>query len=113
MGLTQEQRYQIYAFVRAGFLQKDIASEIGVHKSTISRELQRNRGLRGYRPKQAHATAMNRRMNVQKYVKLTPKVIALINDMVRQDMSSAQVSGRLKLQYEIGISHDDHISVYP
>ena len=42
--LTQEQRYQIYAFLKAGFLQKDIACEIGVHKSTISREIRRKRG---------------------------------------------------------------------
>ena len=55
--LTQEQRYQIYAFLKAGFLQTEIASEIGVHKSTISREIKRNRGKRGYRPKQAHLMA--------------------------------------------------------
>jgi len=42
--LTQEQRYQIYAFYKAGFSKTDIASEIGVHKSTISREMKRNQG---------------------------------------------------------------------
>jgi len=31
------------------------------HKSTISREGQRNRGLRGYRPKQAQRLALARR----------------------------------------------------
>ena len=34
--LTQEQRYQIYAFLKAGFLQSAIAKQIGVNKSTIS-----------------------------------------------------------------------------
>ena len=52
--LTQTQRYQIYAFLKAGFSQTDIALEIGVHKSTISRGIRRNRGKKGYRPKQAH-----------------------------------------------------------
>lgn len=37
--LTQEQRYQIYAMKRAGFSQVEMASEVGVHASTISREL--------------------------------------------------------------------------
>ncbi|MCH8011826.1 MAG: hypothetical protein IIA61_07755, partial [Candidatus Marinimicrobia bacterium] len=32
---------------------------IGVHKSTISREVKRNRGQRGYRHKQAHAKALD------------------------------------------------------
>ena len=49
--LTQELRNQIYAFLKAGFLQTEIASEIEVHKSTISREIRRNRGKTGYRPK--------------------------------------------------------------
>ena len=46
---------------KAGHNQTMIANILTVHKSTISRELRRNRGLRGYRPKQAHAKAMQRR----------------------------------------------------
>jgi|GEM_PF-6297383 len=49
--LTQEQRYQIYALHKARFNQTRIATEIGVHKATISREVRRGRGERGYRPK--------------------------------------------------------------
>ena len=49
--LSQEQRYQIYGLMKAGLYQPQIARIIGVHKSTISREMKRNRGLRGYRPK--------------------------------------------------------------
>jgi len=41
--------------------QSEIASLVGVHKSTVSREIRLNRGLRGYRPKQAHQLALNRR----------------------------------------------------
>ena len=35
-----------------------ITKAIGVHKSTISRELRRYQGRRGYRPKQAHRFAL-------------------------------------------------------
>ena len=69
------------------FLQTAIAKEIGVHKSTISRELRRNRGKKGYRPKQAHAMAVERRTKANKFVKLTPQVIALINECIRRDFS--------------------------
>ncbi len=46
--LTQKQRYQIYALLKAENNQTEIAILINVHKSTISRELRRNRGLKGY-----------------------------------------------------------------
>jgi IS30 family transposase len=58
--LTQEQRYQISAMLKTGHSKTEIASIIGVHRSTIGRELKRNRGQRGYRPKQAHQMAMQR-----------------------------------------------------
>ena len=37
--LTRGQRYQIYAFLKAGFSRTAIAKKIGVHKSTVSRLL--------------------------------------------------------------------------
>ena len=47
--LTLEKRYQISALIKAGLNQKEIASEIGVHPSTISREFRRNNDkVRGY-----------------------------------------------------------------
>jgi IS30 family transposase len=66
--LTQEQRYQIYALLKTEHSQTKIASVIGVNKSTISRELRRNRGKRGYRPKQAHRLAQERRRQAVKNV---------------------------------------------
>ena len=57
--IVHEQRYQIYALMKAGLNQTEIAVIIGVHKSTISREIRRNHGLRGYRPKQADELTIN------------------------------------------------------
>ena len=45
--LTLEQRYQIEALKKSGMKQSDIATIIGVHKSTICRELKRNVPKRG------------------------------------------------------------------
>jgi IS30 family transposase len=104
--LTQEQRYQIYAFMKAHFSKTNIASEIGVHKSTISRELRRNRGKKGYRPKQAHAMAMHRRTKAIKFVKLTPPVIAMIEEFIQKDLSPEQISGFLSRTHHLRVSHE-------
>ena len=69
--LTQELRYQIYALLKTGHAQTKIATVIGVHKSTISREVRRNCGMRGYRPKQAQRYAEKRRRN-----KVTKRITA-------------------------------------
>ncbi|OOZ27296.1 helix-turn-helix domain-containing protein, partial [Solemya velum gill symbiont] len=61
--LTQEERYQIQALMKAGHNQTEIAKILGRHKSTVSRELRRNRGLRGYRPKQAHRLSVEHRQS--------------------------------------------------
>src|ERR1700686_976005 len=58
--LTYEQRCQIYALLQSGHSQAYIARQIGVDRSTISRELVRNTGVRGYRFKQAHDKASRR-----------------------------------------------------
>jgi len=57
--LTREERYQISTLKTAGYIQVEIAKVIGRHKSIVSQELARNRGLRGYRPRQANGFAEN------------------------------------------------------
>lgn len=104
--LTQDKRYQIYAFLKAGFSQTDIAIEIGVHKSTVSRELSRNRGQKGYRPQQAHRKAIERRAEAYKFVKMTSQIMPLIDDLIRQDFSPEQVCGFLYRKHNIRISHE-------
>ena len=59
--LTQEEQYQIEALLKMGHHQSEIAVVLNRDKSTISREVRRNRGLRGYRPKQAQRPALARR----------------------------------------------------
>ena len=60
--LTEEQRYEIYGYLRAGFKKSKIAEMLGVHKSTITRELQRNGygNSRQYIPGEAQKKAERR-----------------------------------------------------
>ena len=102
--LTQVQRYQIYALRKTQHPLMEIAEVIGVHKSSISRELKRNRGQRGYRPQQAQELAAARR---QKSVpRITAKVWKIVESLLRQDWSPEQISGRLKKEQGIRISHE-------
>ena len=51
--LTYEQQCQIYILKITDNTQQDITNAVGASQSTISRELKRNSGLRGYRNNQA------------------------------------------------------------
>jgi IS30 family transposase len=103
--LTQEQRYQIYALKKMGHGQTAIANCLGVHKSTISRELGRNRGQRGYRPKQAQRKAMRRRRHKMK-ARITAETWALVEEKLRLDWSPEQISGWLKKNEADQVSHE-------
>ena len=76
--LTCEQRCQIYALLKGGHTQSHLARQIGVDPSTISRELARNSGARGYRFGQAHEEASGRRQAASSTPrKMTPTVVAV------------------------------------
>lgn len=102
--LTREQRYQIYALLKMGHNQTEIATVVGTHKSTVSRELSRNKGLRGYRPKQAHRMALSRRDRSRK--RISKETWELIETKLRLDWSPEQVSGWLCRHHAIRVSHE-------
>jgi IS30 family transposase len=103
--LTREQRYQIYILRKAGHLQNFIAREIGVHPATISRELQRGRGRRGYRPKQAAELASARKQKRYR-ARISAATWTLIESLLRQDWSPEQVAGWLFLEKHGSVSHE-------
>ena len=107
--LTREQRYQIKALLEAGQSPTVIARVLGVHRSTITRELKRNRGQRGYRPNQAHQKALKRRKGKSR-ARITKAVWSLVEEKLQEEWSPEQISGRLRRQ-GIAISHE-HIYQY-
>jgi transposase, IS30 family len=104
--LTQEQRYHIWAMKKAGFNQTAIAHEVGVHKSTISRELRRNTGQRGYRPQQAHRLALRRHQERARTPRITAATWERVADGLRQEWSPEQVSGWLWRHHQVRVSHE-------
>lgn len=102
--LTQIQRYQISAMLKTGHNKTEIATVLGVHASTIGRELKRNRGQRGYRPKQANQMAMQKRNKAK--VRIQEDTWALIESKLRQEWSPEQISGWLLKNLGIQVSHE-------
>jgi len=103
--LTRGQRYQIRALMKAGHNQTQIAANLGCHKSTISRELRRNRGLKGYRPQQAAELALARQCEAYR-ARIAWQTWQAVERLLRQDWSPQQISGRLKLEQQPSVSHE-------
>ncbi|MFS1524428.1 IS30 family transposase [Microbulbifer sp. 2304DJ12-6] len=104
--LTYEQRCQISVLIKSGLSQRVVARTIDVSQSTISRELARNTGGRGYRHKQAQQKAEQRRKDAVKPTKMIPAMIALIESKLRLEWSPEQISGWLLEDQEQLISHE-------
>jgi len=103
--LAREQRYQIKALMKQGHNQTQIAANIGCHKSTISRELKRNRGWKGYRPHQADELAYDRQCEAYRS-RIAWKTWQEVERLLRQDWSPQQIAGRLKFEKQPTVSHE-------
>lgn len=104
--LTENERYQIYVLMKAGLTQKQIAEELDRDPATISRELKRNRGLKGYRPAQAQRLSDTRRSRAAKSIKITDDVWGWIEQLIRQDLSPQQVVDYLKTHKKLSLHHE-------
>ena len=95
--LTYEDRCQIHALKNRGFSNADIAWDIAVHRTTIWRELRRNGSSTGYYYHWAQSRTEDRQQNRRCCPrKMTPKLIAFIEDKLKQGWSPQQISGWLK-----------------
>jgi len=102
--LTREERYSIEQMRKAGYKQNEIAQLLCRSEGTISRELKRNTGGRGYRHKQADELANQRRFESRKRKKFTPELQLLVEEHLREDLSPEQVTGYMRLRGEKTVS---------
>jgi len=99
--LTFIQRCRIYGLWRAGSNQTQIARDIGVHKSTISRELKRNitfvrtaLGSWQYKPGYAQGYTEDRHKNKPKKIKFTENVKQFTKTKIQEEWSPEQISDK-------------------
>jgi IS30 family transposase len=105
--LTQEQRYHIEAYKKAGYSNKLIAKEIGVAPSTVGRELKRNSSpVQGrYGANSAHEMAILRKSaNSSVPSKMRKDTLLIIEEYIQKDWSPEQVAAMLQIEYNISIS---------
>ena len=104
--LTLALRYQIFAYKQENYTISKIAELIGVNKSTVSRELNRNSNEGYYSAEVAHIKAVRRDKFKHRYKKLTNKLKLKIGKMLRDGFSPDQLVGRLKKEKIASISYE-------
>jgi IS30 family transposase len=106
--LTLQERYLINAYKRIK-TQKEIAKIVGVHPSTISRELKRGRGKIGkdYWAIASHNKSVIRQVEKSKNanLKLTEEIIKLIKKYLQKEYSPEQISATIKMKHQKEISY--------
>jgi len=104
--LSLEERHYIELSMKNEKTLSEIGKELGRSQSTITREIARNKGLRGYRHNQADRMANKRHEIKRKAVKLTTKIADIIAGYIRQDWSPEQVVGWLEKEGIIKLHHE-------
>ncbi len=104
--LSLAERYYIEIELKMEVSINQIAKAMGRSQSTISREIHRNTGQRGYRHKQANRLTDERHTNKPKTVKLTDEIKYIISVCLLYDWSPEQISGRLHDEEIISLHHE-------
>lgn len=95
--VTKIERSQIYVLRQAGKGNNEIARLIGRDKGTVSREVRRNRGLKGYRHLQAHRKAEERAKRAGPR-RFTEGVRLDAEEKLRKGWTPEIICGRAKLE---------------
>jgi IS30 family transposase len=111
--VSYAQRCQINSLLQAKVSIPQIAKLINFNKSTIYREISRNKttATRKYEPEfvyvadTAHKLAINRFKRCRKKLKVVGSNETLVTSMLRNFFSPEQISGRIKLEKDISLSH--------
>lgn len=107
--LTQQERYLINAYRRIK-TQKEIAKMIGVHPSTVCRELKRGKGSISGQDywsiaSQKRADALQQQKSKQANFKLTEETVNLIQKYLKLEYSPEQISATLERRHNTQVSY--------
>lgn len=106
--LSTEERYMIGALRVRGCGASEIARELKRHRSTIWREVKRNRSRydSAYRARWAVEKTNGRRRRSRRNRRYGPVHFAPIERMLREDFSPEQIVGRLRFEGVRSMSHE-------
>jgi IS30 family transposase len=104
--LREEDRGVIYRMNKAEKPQSEIAQAIGFGQSAVNKELKRNKGKKGYRPKQAHEKSAKRKKGKNSRERVIQgEIKEVVEKRLKRKHSPEQISGRLKI-HGIQVSHE-------
>lgn len=106
--LTDADRVRIEVLLREGYKQIEIAKKIGVNRSTISREIKIRGTPTGYHATQAEINYRfkRRKCHPKRKIEETP-IGTHVLEKIRLGWSPETISGRLKLEVELGLRIKD------
>ncbi len=106
--ITFEERYTLGLLRRQGLAPATIARILGRHRSTILREVRRNRKASdgGYRPQLANWYARGRRSRSRRNRRFAPADLRRVRRLLEQQWSPEQVAGYLWRHRRLRISHE-------
>lgn len=106
--ITFAERYTLGLLRQRGLSAAAIARVLGRHRSTIGREVRRNRTHHdgGYRPQLADWYARGRRSRSRRNRRFGTAEWERIQVLLREDWSPEQVAGRLRREGALRISHE-------
>ena len=104
--LTEDERYTIYEMRKEGHRQEEIARHLKRSPASISRELQRNSGERGYRPRQAQHKAQDRARGCANGRRVSEAAWTQAQEQLREEWSPEQIAGYFRESGEMKISHE-------
>ena len=104
--LTIRERYTIEDLIQAGKPQNRIAEKLGCSRSTISRELARNRGEDGVYHAEGANELMISRCKRERFCNFTKLAESLIEEYLILHWSPEEIAAKLKDENEISISHE-------
>jgi transposase, IS30 family len=106
--LTSGERYMISALRAQGCNQSEIARALGRDRSTVSREVRRNATTHDghYRAAKAIEKASGRRSRSRRNQQFGRQHYEVVEACLRQQWSPEQISGRLRYEGTLSISHE-------
>jgi IS30 family transposase len=104
--VTAEDRFKLKTYLDAGLTQSEAAVKLGFNKSTISRELRRNTGGRGYRHKQAQRLSQERQVWRAAPRKMDKRMVKTINRLLGRKWSPQQISERLRFEGQESVCYE-------
>lgn len=98
--LSQTERYQIHALLKAKLTHSQISKILGRHKSTVGREISRNAGRRGYRPRQAELLCQQKALCSRNARVTHPVIQDQVANYLRLQWSPEQIAAKLPISHE-------------